>query len=109
MVTFNGLRTKALQLRKRAVAAKEDFDSKASQSRAKAIQVKAQAEIDEDRRLNEKLECLKKQERRLKSREAISRKKREIERLESRVTTKGKIITRINKELNHLIKKPKKR
>ncbi len=109
MVTFKGLMSQAKELRHRAVAAKNRFDDEASQRKAKRIQMKAQAEIDETQRLNEKLERLKTQEEHLKTREAIKRKRKEIAALESRVTTSGRIISGIGKELKKLNKKKPRR
>lgn len=107
MVTFSGIKSKAIELRKRAVKAKNRLDTKTEQKRAKNLQRRSQAEFNEAARLEEKLTSLKKQEAHLKQREAIQHKKREIAELESRVTTKGRILASIGKQLNNL-NKPKK-
>jgi hypothetical protein len=106
--SFASLKSKATQLRKRAVKTKNKVSRGIEKRRAEGIQKRAQAEITEAARLDDRLAALKRQQSKLKKQESIQRKQREIKRLEERVTVKGQILKKINDSLSNLDKQIRK-
>jgi hypothetical protein len=100
-------KAKAAQTKARKAAgdAKTKFDER--QARVKAQHLASEAA--EVKRMDEQMASLKRQEKQLRSQDAINRKKAKIKALEAKVTTKGKVISQISKEVTKLVKKQKKK
>lgn len=97
----------------RVKAAKKEFDTKAEKSRAASIQRRAEKEATEAKRLDDRLERLQAQEKKLRKKDAtqsaIKAKKHQIKEIESRVTTSGKIAKVLDREVTKFLKKSKKK
>lgn len=110
---FKDLINKAKAAQKKLAEAKKEFDTKAEKSRAESLQRKAEKEATEARHLDDRLERLQAQEKKLRKKDAtqsaIKAKKHQIKELESRVTTSGKIAKVLDREVTKFLKKSKKK
>lgn len=95
--------------RAKAVGAKinredQKLTRKIDREKAKNIEKKAKAEVEENWNLDARLKDLRRQKAKLSKQEAIDKKRKEISEIESRVTAQGRFVAGLNRQADKLIK-----
>jgi hypothetical protein len=104
---------KAKSIQSKASQTIRTTQSRVQEHQAKANAERAQREAREAKELDSRLERLQAEEKKLRHKDAtqsaIKNKRKQVADLEARVTTKGKILTSLNKGASALLKKASKK